>query len=195
MVGGIWHAGSSLLPLAWMICLWSHSNEELKLWNFSSFHWKADRRRRSVVKDTGELTHFWISQVAPRLRICLQCWRHRRHGFDPWVGKISWKGECQPTPVFLPGQPHGQRSLVGYSPWGHKESDNDWSHTPHTRQPLIWKYLWGITIPVTGRQRAWAFPIHSEILVNDGAELSCRASRKVEAPLEPRHRNYTLLHV
>ena len=132
MVGGIWHAGSSLLPLAWMICLWSHSNEELKLWNFSSFHWKADRRRRSVVKDTGELTHFWISQVAPRLRVCLQCWRHGRHGFDPWVGKISWKGECQPTPVFLPGQPHGQKSLVGYSPRGHKESDNDWStHTPH----------------------------------------------------------------
>ena len=44
-------------------------------------------------------------------------------GFDPWVGKIPWRREWQPTPVFLPGESHGQRSLVGYSPWGRKESD------------------------------------------------------------------------
>ena len=44
-------------------------------------------------------------------------------GLDPWVGKISWGREWQLTPVFLPGEIHGQRSLVGYSPWGHKESD------------------------------------------------------------------------
>ena len=35
----------------------------------------------------------------------------------------TWRGAWQPTPVFLSGEPHGQRSLVGYSPWGHKESD------------------------------------------------------------------------
>ena len=35
--------------------------------------------------------------------------------------KIPWRREWQPTPVFLPGESHGQRSLVGYSPWGHKE--------------------------------------------------------------------------
>ena len=44
-------------------------------------------------------------------------------GFDPWLGKIPWSRKWQPTPVFLPGEFHGQRSLVGYSPWGHKESD------------------------------------------------------------------------
>ena len=43
-------------------------------------------------------------------------------GFDPWVGKIPWRRKQQPTPVFLPGESHGQRSLVGYSPRGHKES-------------------------------------------------------------------------
>ena len=43
--------------------------------------------------------------------------------FDPWVRKIPWRRKFQPTPVFLPGEFHGQRSLVGYSPWGHKESD------------------------------------------------------------------------
>ena len=37
--------------------------------------------------------------------------------FDPWVGKISWRRECQPTPVFLPGEFHGQRSLMSYSSW------------------------------------------------------------------------------
>ena len=50
----------------------------------------------------------------------LQC---RRPGFDPWVWKIPWRKAWQPTPVFLPGESHGQRSLVGYSPWGCKESD------------------------------------------------------------------------
>ena len=39
--------------------------------------------------------------------------RHRRHGFDPWVRKIPWRREWQPTQVFLPGEFHGQRSLKG----------------------------------------------------------------------------------
>ena len=52
-----------------------------------------------------------------------QCRRHKRCRFDPWVGKIPWRRKWQPTPAFLPGKFHGQRSLVGYRPWGHKESD------------------------------------------------------------------------
>ena len=44
-------------------------------------------------------------------------------GFDPWVGKIPWGRKWQSTPVLLPGKSHGQRRLVGYSPWGCKESD------------------------------------------------------------------------
>ena len=47
----------------------------------------------------------------------------RRCGFNPWVGKIPWRRKWQPTPVFLPGKVHGQRSLVGCSPWGGKELD------------------------------------------------------------------------
>ena len=43
-----------------------------------------------------------------------QCGRHRKHGFDPWVGKIPWRRAWQLTPVFLPGESHGQRSLAGY---------------------------------------------------------------------------------
>ena len=52
-----------------------------------------------------------------------QCRRCKRCRFDPWVGKIPWKRAWLPTPVFLPGESHGQRDLVGYSPWGLKEWD------------------------------------------------------------------------
>ena len=62
----------------------------------------------------------WLSSKS----ICLQCRRHRRRGFSPWVGKIPWRRKRQLTPVFLPGESHGQRSLAGYGPWGHKESDS-----------------------------------------------------------------------
>ena len=62
------------------------------------------------------------SQVAQRWRIC-QCRRCKRPGFNPRVGKIPWRRKWQPTPVFLPGDSHGQRGLAGCSPWGSKESD------------------------------------------------------------------------
>ena len=70
---------------------------------------------------------YWVGKVSVGLlwwlrwqRICLQC---RRPGFDPWAGKILWRREWLLTPLFLPREFHGQKSLVGYSPWGHKESD------------------------------------------------------------------------
>ena len=47
-----------------------------------------------------------------------QCRGHKRCGFDPWVGKVPWRRKWQPSPVFLPGKSHGQRSLVGPSSWG-----------------------------------------------------------------------------
>ena len=55
-----------------------------------------------------------------------QCRRHKRYRFDPWVGKIPWRREWQPTPVFLPGESHRQRSLVGYSP--PDRVGRDWSN-------------------------------------------------------------------
>ena len=58
--------------------------------------------------------------VAQRVKCLPAVWEAR---FDPWVGKIPWRRKWQPTPVVLPGESHGQRSLVGYSPWGRKEWD------------------------------------------------------------------------
>ena len=69
-----------------------------------------------------------------------QCRRHKRHRFSPWVGKILWRRKWQPTPVSLSGESHGQRSLVGYNPWGHKESGTtEASEQVHTQNDLIQK--------------------------------------------------------
>ena len=45
-----------------------------------------------------------------------QCRKCKKLRFDPWIGKILWKRVWQPTPEFLPGEAHGQKSLEGYSP-------------------------------------------------------------------------------
>ena len=68
-------------------------------------------------------------------RTCLRCGRSR---FNPWVGKIPWRRVWQSTPVFLPGEFHGQRSLVSYSPWGWKESDTtEWLTLTKTLSVLV----------------------------------------------------------
>ena len=61
---------------------------------------------------------WWLSGKEP----ACQC---RRPRFKPWVGKFPWRRKWQPTPVFLPGKSHGQRSLAGYSPWGRRRVEPD----------------------------------------------------------------------
>ena len=61
----------------------------------------------------------WCSGKEPTC----QCRRCKRGGFNPWLWKIPWRGTWLPTPVFLPGESHGQRSLEGYRPWDCKELD------------------------------------------------------------------------
>ena len=63
----------------------------------------------------GFLNLFWKRLSFPGGsdgKVCLQC---GRFGFIPWVGKITWRRKWQPTPVPLPGKPHGQKNLVGYT--------------------------------------------------------------------------------
>ena len=60
-----------------------------------------------------------------------------------WVRKIPWRGKWQPTPVFLPGKSHGQRSLVGYSPWGRKELDTHTHTHTHTCKRMLKFTAWG----------------------------------------------------
>ena len=61
-----------------------------------------------------------------------QCRTLRRHRFNPWLGKIPWRRKQQPTPVFLPGESHGQRSLAGCSPRGCKELNTTAPLSVHT---------------------------------------------------------------
>ena len=63
-------------------------------------------------------TAIWASRWLSGKESACQC---RRHRFDPWIGKILGRRKWQPTPVFLPGESQGQRSLEGYSPRGCKE--------------------------------------------------------------------------
>ena len=53
--------------------------------------------------------------------------QYRRLESDPWIGKIPWKKKWQPTPVLLPRESHGQRSLAGYDSLGHKWVGQDWA--------------------------------------------------------------------
>ena len=70
---------------------------------------------------TSEGLPWWLSGKEP----ACQC---RKHEFDPWVGKIPWSRKWQPTPILLPGTLHGQRSRVGYSPWGHSQTQQSTKH-------------------------------------------------------------------
>ena len=65
----------------------------------------------------------WLKTTTTTTTPACQSRSHRILGFDQWFRKTSWRRKWQPTPVFLPGKLHGQRSLEGYSPWGCKESD------------------------------------------------------------------------
>ena len=116
--------------------MFSCGNPEPPSWQPAPIFWKSrgfSARRRgwlsalltiSYKKKTGKLDMrapavglpWWISGNESTC----QC---RRPRFDPWVRKIPWRRKWQPTPVFLPGESHGQRILAGYSPWGQKESD------------------------------------------------------------------------
>ena len=73
-----------------------------------------------------------------------QCRGSKRLGFDPWVGKISWRRNWQPTLVFLPGESHRERRLTNYSPWGRKESElSEQLGTQNPNQPNKWEVCEG----------------------------------------------------
>ena len=98
-------SGTWLVMLAHQSMLWGLDS------SFSSWIWGDFLEYRALRASKGS--------ASGKEPTC-QC---RRCRFSPWVGKIPWRRKWQPTPMFLPGEFHGQRSLVGYSPWGHKESD------------------------------------------------------------------------
>ena len=89
----------------------------------SSYRYSYSRRNKMEHrKEFAILMIFriWPSRIPFPVGSDSKC---RRPGFYPWIGKISWRRAWQPTPVFLPKESQGQRSLEGCSPQGCKESD------------------------------------------------------------------------
>ena len=99
--------------LFWVICISSlQSFEDIHKINCWNFNWNC-LWMELILAITGGFFFFFFWWV-------LHHSRSRRHGFDSWVGKILWSRKWQPI-IFVPGEFHGQRSVVGYSPWDHKE--------------------------------------------------------------------------
>ena len=99
--------------------------------NSGSWWWTG---RPGVLRFMGlqRVRHDWVTELNWILSNRLPRWhsgkesacqpkRCKRCRFNPWIRKISWRRAWQPTPVFLPGKSHGQRSMAGYSPWVAKE--------------------------------------------------------------------------
>ena len=86
-------------------------------------HWHPHLREHASGSEQREKSHTGSPGGTRGKEPACQCRRRKRNEFDPWVRKILWRRAWLPTPVFWPGESQGQRSLVGYSPWGCKELD------------------------------------------------------------------------
>ena len=91
-----------------------------------------------------------------------QCRRLKRRRFNPWVGKVPWRRAWQFTPVFLPGESHGQRSLVDHSPYRHQESDT----TKATEHAVCNNF----TCTVVFAESPWNIPLYKDTPLNNQLE-------------------------
>ena len=111
----------------WPLCIWCVNIHLTHLCSDTSYFQLGLRHASlEILFYSDQRVNFqFLKQSCPELG-CLPC---GRLGFNPWVRKISCRRKWQPIPVLLPGKSHGQRNLVGYSPWGRKESDTtEWLH-------------------------------------------------------------------
>ena len=119
--------------------------------------WDQDKMKQDTLEFFLSIIKHWKKKIYVPfglpwwLRWWSVCLQWGRPGFDPWVGKISWRRKWQPTPVLLPGKFHGRRNLVGYSPWGRSESDT-------TERLQCWK------IGVSGNKILWNSEINFFLL-------------------------------
>ena len=108
----------------------------------------AERRQQDLPSPctTPSCNHYWCMRGFPggtsgKEPTC-QCRKHETW-VRSWVRKSPWRRKWQPTPVFLPGESHGLRSLAGYSSWGHRDG-YDWSDLPcwcmKQKEETIWAW-------------------------------------------------------
>ena len=87
----------------------------------------------------------WVSQVVLVIKN-LPARRHKRCGFDPWVRKIPWSRVCQPTPVFFPGESHGQRSPASYGSIASQRIGQDGSNLAHMHILSLFTFIIALQI-------------------------------------------------
>ena len=104
--------------------------------------WLQSVESQGVRHDWNSDSFIWLPWWLSWQRICLQC---GRPGFNPWVGKIPWRREWQSTPVFLPGEFHGQGSPDGYHPWGLRLVVTEWLTYTHRPKWIIHHNSCGIS--------------------------------------------------
>ena len=100
-------------------------------------------KNQTWLSDWTELNHLLSTcfpSGASSKEFSCQSRRHKRHKFNPWFRKIPWRRAWQPTPVFLRGEAHGQRSLMDFSPW-------DWKRVGHNWSDLAWKHALSTYVP------------------------------------------------
>ena len=111
--------------------VWMWEVPKTALW-FLSWSFLGMSNIERQIWDRGQRSWLLFEHSFPRWlsskESACQCRRHRRCRFNPWVRKIPWRRKWQPTPVFLPGKFHRQRTLAGYSPWGLKVLDTTEYH-------------------------------------------------------------------
>ena len=108
-------------------------------WPVQRFCWTEPSMKLRAKEDS---TVPFGGPVAKNLPVWLSMHAHqwRRRRFNPWVGKILWRRKWQSIPVFLSGKSHGKRTLVGYSPWGCKESDKAEQLNDNNNSTIL---IWG----------------------------------------------------
>ena len=129
----------------------------------------------------------WLPRWLSGKESTCQCKKRRRLGFVHRVRKIPWRRKWQPTPVFLPGTSHGQRSLAGYSPWGCKELDT--TEQAHASHPLSYielakKFFWFFPEDVTEKPNRTFLVnlIQARAYIN--AQSACCARGRAETQAE-----------
>ena len=119
----------------------------------------------------------------------MQC---RRPRFDSWVRKIPWRREWQPTPVFLPGESRGPRSLAGYNSWGRKESDmtERLTHTCIPTYIYLLAYINSSNLSFQSKRKSfWNKLFEGKIKVNLGRQDTKRNTVRFPATSQDKLRN------
>ena len=158
----------------WVVCLWVQNSRDVQVGAIILGYILSQVIYKCVVYIQG-------ASFAGQLVKNLPNQECRRPGFNSHVRKIPWRRKWQPTPVFLPGESHGQRSLAGYSLWGHKSqtwlSDQTTTTSIYTNNIYIHKeYIYKIV-----RIEPWV--VHQHFPVTQTGQLDLKDEWLIYSPL------------